>query len=272
MANDQKLDVFALDFDGVLCDSAVECAHAAWRAGSRLWKDWRGHSPSWLLVRRFVKLRPVVETGYQCILLMRLIKEQYDDKEIYFDFSELSRALLDRIGLTREQFIERFEEARDQWLRDDEHDWLHHHQFYEGVFDTFIERMFRMPVFILTTKPERYVLRLLENQGIYFPARHLYGLDSGKTKEMVLRDLIARPEYENACFHFVEDRLATLLRVAASPELEKVHLYLARWGYNTEQDRQYAAKLDRITIWDTEDFLNVSGRCSEQPDLLPMKE
>ena len=48
--------VFALDFDGVLCDSAYECAVSAWRAGGELWPDWRVPEPPAECARRFVKL------------------------------------------------------------------------------------------------------------------------------------------------------------------------------------------------------------------------
>ena len=33
-------DLLALDFDGVLCDSARETGMTAWRAGQAIWSDW----------------------------------------------------------------------------------------------------------------------------------------------------------------------------------------------------------------------------------------
>ena len=254
-----RLNVFALDFDGVICDSALECAVAAWRAGQFVWPDWHGDSPPRAFAHRFRDLRPVIETGYQCILLMRLIAEHRSDSDILRRFDELSEELLKRCACPREQLIAWFDETRDRWLQEDERSWLHYHRFYPHVFETFVATTFRSPVFIVTTKQERYVDRLLAQQGIYFPPRHLFGLESGRTKEQVLSELVNRLEYRNAAFHFVEDRLATLLRIAMQPELEKVQLYLAQWGYNTAQDRRYAAMLDRITIWNEKCFMKVNG-------------
>ena len=31
--------IYALDFDGVICDSAVETAITGWKAASSIWKD-----------------------------------------------------------------------------------------------------------------------------------------------------------------------------------------------------------------------------------------
>ena len=97
--------VWALDFDGVIVDSEPESTRAAWRAALELWPDimeeapsidpreagvlrkWTGGSwdemrkdagdgmPGWLAAK-VRQLRPVVETGYENTLLMRLCVEE----------------------------------------------------------------------------------------------------------------------------------------------------------------------------------------------------
>ena len=60
--------ILALDFDGVLCDSARETAVSAWRAGSGLWpEDMHGAEPPENMIRQFTAVRPYLETGYQAI-------------------------------------------------------------------------------------------------------------------------------------------------------------------------------------------------------------
>jgi hypothetical protein len=46
---------------------------------------------------------------------------------------------------------------------------------------------------------------------------------------------------EKICF--IEDRLATLLKVRSNEDLSEVELQFVDWGYNTEQDREKAKEL-----------------------------
>ena len=136
-------------------------------------------------------------------------------------------------------------------------DWLSRHSFYPGVIETFATRVETDPVFILTTKQERFVATLLHARGIRLPAGHIFGLDAGKSKEDVLEQLSRHPQFQGARFHFVEDRLQTLIRIAGRSSLRDVLLYLADWGYNTPRDREKAGSIPRITIWNSDTFLDV---------------
>jgi hypothetical protein len=142
-------------------------------------------------------------------------------------------------------------------MTQDLQEWLSRHRFYPEVIERFVEQMEITPVVILTTKQERFVSALLDGQRIRFPSERIFGLDTGKTKEDVLEQLLECSEFPDATWHFVEDRLATLIRVAGRERLQQVHLYLADWGYNTARDREEARKCPRITLWNSERFLMV---------------
>jgi phosphoglycolate phosphatase-like HAD superfamily hydrolase len=252
-----SFDIFALDFDGVLCDSAAEMAVTAWRAGAQVWPAWDEPGPPSEYLSRFLNLRPVVETGYQAIFLMRLIDTGVDDKTIALQFPELCTRLLEEKEYSPAKLVRLFGQARDTWIDSDLDDWLSRHTFYPGVIEIFATKVETDPVFILTTKEERFVRTLLQSRGIRLPADHIFGLDTSKSKEDVLEQLSRRSEFDGGRFHFVEDRLQTLIRVAGRSSLRHVLLYLAAWGYNTPRDRERAASIPRITIWDSGSFLDV---------------
>ncbi len=254
--------VFCLDFDGVLCDSAPETAVSAWRAAGGLF-GWSGREPPGEALERFVRLRPVIETGYQAPLLMALIVRGMEDSRILAEFSELCRRLMAEQGLDRPTLVHAFGDERDRWIRTDLSDWLRRHRFYPGVVPALRRALAQRPVFILTTKQERFALRLLESAGIDFPRDHLFGFDAGRRKEELLRELRRRPEDSEATFLFVEDRLRTLERVAGEPDLEAVRLVLARWGYVTEADLARAEReyRDRIQVWELERFRRCLSDC-----------
>jgi len=252
------IDAFALDFDGVLCDSAAETAVTAWRAGQKIWPDWPGAEPPRICLQRFLKLRPLIETGYQTIALMALIQqEKHDDATIEAQFPALCEEFLTQNKLSHERCARLFGRTRDLWMAEDLTDWLGRHRFYPGAIDAFIAKIQTTPVFILTTKQERFVDALLQSRGIAFPRKRLFGLEKNKSKEMILAELLRQPDWQGATWHFVEDRLATLLRVAALEKLAAVRLYLATWGYNTESERALARHYKLITLWNPDTFLVV---------------
>lgn len=256
-ARAESANVFVVDFDGVLCNSAVETGVTAWRAGSHIWPEWQGPEPPSEYLSSFVSLRPVLEKGYQAIILMRLIATGVEAQRIELQFPELSGRMLESAGRSTEELARLFCKARDSWIASDLDDWLGRHSFYSEVIDTFAERVKTDPVFILTTKQERFVAILLKSRGINPPASHIFGLDAGKAKEDILEELLRRPQFRNARFRFVEDRLETLIRIAGRNSLSDVLLYLAAWGYNTIEDRDRAKSIRRITVLDSGNFLDV---------------
>ena len=54
--------------------------------------------------------------------------------------------------------------------------------------------------------------------------------------------------------YFVEDMLASLMKVLNNEKLESVKLFLALWGYNTAQDK-INAETQAIELIDIDGFL-----------------
>jgi hypothetical protein len=199
----------------------------------------------------------VLETGYQTLLLMGLIQKEPDDAIIMTQFPELSAQLLKETQLSVQQCARWFGEARDTWIAEDLADWLSQQRFYPRALEKFKETLATHPIFIVTTKQERFVAALLGGWGVTFPRERILGFDRGKPKEALLADLLAQPQWQLGCWHFVEDRLETLLRVASHKPLAGVQLYLADWGYNTQAARNIARQHPSITVWNQESFLVV---------------
>jgi hypothetical protein len=251
------IDVFALDFDGVLCDSASECAVTAWRAGGKIWPEWREPEPPEDCKVRFVRLRPVVETGYQTTLLMKLVYNNVGDAEILTRFVPLCDGLMSTHGLTRRHLADLFGQARDEWITKDSADWLGRHRFYPGVFERFCDALGSHPVYILTTKQERFARQLLNAGGAMIQRERIFGFERNISKERMLEQVMAEPSLRGARIHFVEDRVETLIDLTKKPALEGVCLYLADWGYNTPAQRERARRHPRITVWTIDQFLRI---------------
>lgn len=251
--------IIALDFDGVLCDSARETAVSAWRAARQLWpQDMSGDEPPEPVVQRFVAVRPYLETGYQAIPMIRLVVEGLPDSGFRDRFEAECRRLMAALSLTREDLVARFGAARDAWIAADEADWLSRHRFYPGVLERLSAARAEHEIYILTTKQERFAEALLRAGGVVLPAGRLVGLESGAPKEQTLAALCRDAEGAGSSVHFVEDRLDTLRRVENATALDRVRLYYASWGYGTPADLTAARADSRIVVWQPDEFLHLT--------------
>ncbi|CAM6101228.1 unnamed protein product [Calypogeia fissa] len=262
-------DLYALDFDGILCDSCGESSQSALKAAKERWPDIfvdvDAETEAWLL-DSMQTVRPVVETGYENLLLVRLLLEMRRPheqnspvskgmtvEEILKSWETIKPKVQASWGETnKDELVVLFGRVRDDWIKQDPLDWVKANRFYPGTADAI--KFSTSTVSIVTTKQARFASLLLkEIAGVEVPADHIYGLGSGPKVE-VLKKLQALPNHEGMTLNFVEDRLATLRNVIKDPELDQWHLYLGSWGYNTEDERQAAAAVSRINVIDLPTF------------------
>lgn len=224
------MELLLLDFDGVICDSAGETGSTGWLAAHALWPHDFAPTPSAEYLAAFRRLRPALETGYESILIARLWRDGLPTAELLADFAAQAKACADKYGVGRQELVARFSDVRDRLLRDRFADWLALHRFYPGVVEALDAARARGAVVaIITTKQHRFARALLDGAGSALPDDLLFGLESGP-KPQVIRDLLARFPQASAVW-FVEDRLKTLDKVAAEPDLRCLRLALADWGY-----------------------------------------
>ncbi|TKV96065.1 hypothetical protein SEVIR_9G405200v4 [Setaria viridis] len=261
-------DLFALDFDGVLCDSCGESSLSAVKAAKVRW-PWvfakvDSAMEEWI-VEQMYTLRPVVETGYENLLLVRLLveiqipsvrKSSVADglsiQEILENWFKLKPILMDEWQEDRESLVDLFGRVRDDWIENDLSGWIGANRFYPGTADAL--KLSSSETYIVTTKQSRFAEALLkELAGIDFPSERIYGLGTGP-KVKVLQQLQQMPQHQGLTLHFIEDRLATLNNVIKEPALDKWNLYLVTWGYNTQKEREEAQGISRIQLVDLPDF------------------
>ncbi|KAM6584791.1 hypothetical protein CsatB_011793 [Cannabis sativa] len=261
-------DLYALDFDGVLCDSCGETAVSAVKAAKVRWPGLFDNVDSTLenwIVDQMVTVRPVVETGYETLLLVRLlletripsirkssVSEGLTVEGILDNWLKLKPVIMEEWDENREILIDLFGKVRDEWLENDFHTWIGANRFYPGVPDAL--KFASSRIFIVTTKQGRFAEALLrELAGVTLPPERIFGLGTGPKVE-VLKQLQKKPEHQGMKLHFVEDRLATLKNVIKEPELDGWNLYLVDWGYNTQKEREEAASIPRIRLLELSDF------------------
>eukprot|EP00898_Chlorokybus_atmophyticus_P003059 jgi/Chlat1/3754/Chrsp259S03899 len=259
MAGGGERHVYALDFDGVICDSCGESSRSAVIAAQELWPDVferMTDSQKETILEQMRTVRPVVETGYENVILVRLLYEALCDgkdvvKDILADWPTIKTAAMQRLSLERESLVHLFGSVRDRWISSDIDTWLSANRIYPGVADAL--RFASSEVYIVTTKQRRFAIALLERlAGIGdFPEERVYDLEAGPKVEVLKRLQLEHPGH---VLHFVEDRLVTLENVIKDPALDGWKLYLGTWGYNTHVERERARANTRITVIDLPEF------------------
>jgi len=227
--------IYALDFDGVICDSAIETAITGWKVATQLWPDMANTVPSEQHIEQFRQLRPLLETGYEAILFMRLLQQGESVKSIS---ANLSHFLSELEGKT-EALKKLFGGVRDQWIEQAHVEWVTMNPLFDGVADK-LQQLEGEPWYIITTKQERFVEEILRVNQIKIPQENIFGLDAKMSKEQVL--LLLQERHGDTPICFVEDRLPTLLKVMDNAQLKAIQLQLADWGYNTAEDKELAQK------------------------------
>ncbi|EFJ08909.1 hypothetical protein SELMODRAFT_130886 [Selaginella moellendorffii] len=259
--------LYALDFDGVLCDSCGEASIAGLEAAKQRWPEHFKRVDAQReaeILERMHTVRPVVETGDDFLLLARVlakvengtsIASHLDEENILESWTEsIKRSFMEEIGEARhkQELEDLLGSVRDAWISRDVHGWLKANRFYPGISDAI--KFSSSKLFIVTTKEARFVtMSLKELAGVDFPEENIYGLGSGPKVE-VLKKLQNRAEHQGMTLHFVEDRLSTLLNVIDDRVLNNWNLHLASWGYNTPTEREEASKKPRIEVLELADF------------------
>ncbi|TPQ25535.1 HAD family hydrolase [Methylomonas koyamae] len=229
--------IYALDFDGVICDSALETALTGWKAAATIWSGMTGIAPP-EIVKRFRAVRPIIETGYEAILVIRLLYAGESIESIYAGYSEKANQIMTAAGLTVEGLKQLFGDTRDQWIAQDKAGWIAVNPLFSGIADKLRRLGSNHDWYVVTTKQERFVKKILNANHIELAAERIFGLDRNMSKPEVLKGL--KRSYPGRPIYFVEDRLPSLQNVLQHAELADLRLGFALWGYNLPQDKVLA--------------------------------
>lgn len=244
--------IYALDFDGVICDSALETGISAWKAAAQIWDDFPNTLPTAEQSAQFRQIRPVMGTGYEAILIVRLLHDGESVEAIMADYHVKTQQVLKDCALTIESLKQVFGETRDYWIKHDLDNWVEMNPLFPGIAEK-LQRLSEQGLwYIITTKQERFVKQILQANQIELAEERIFGLDRNMSKEAVLAGLVSKHSQQK--IYFVEDMLPTLLKIINNSQLKSVKLFLALWGYNTAKDKGDAGQ-QPIELINVGDFL-----------------
>ncbi len=250
-------DILALDFDGVVCDGMREYFETSRRAYARAWPD--APAPGEELFPAFRRLRPVIFAGWEMPLLVRAITLGRAEADILARWADVRDALVAAGPRPAEALVallkSGIDDVRREWIAQDQKGWLAVNVLYEPV--DALRRLVAQPArtVIVTTKEGEFTRLVLDAWQVQ--VADVQGKEAGTHKCDNLRALIAVQEKSTGRrprLWFVEDRLETLEHVTTHPDLADVGLFLAAWGYNTDETRAKAARSQRVRLLELAQF------------------
>jgi phosphoglycolate phosphatase-like HAD superfamily hydrolase len=225
----------ALDFDGVICDSAREAFIVAVRT-------YRGLlSPSFArdehdvaLYAEFVALMPLGNGATDYAVALTAIERglALGDQPAYDAF----RAALDPAPLRA--FHKQFYRERAAWRKRDPTGWHAHMRPYPGVCELLRRRAGEVTLAIATAKDRHSVRALLTQYGVaeLFPESCVLDKETSESKRVHVRRIAERVGVPLSEVTFVDDKVNHLEDVACLG----ARCVLAAWGYNGARERRIA--------------------------------
>jgi phosphoglycolate phosphatase-like HAD superfamily hydrolase len=230
--------VLALDFDGVICDSAREAFIVAVRTFAETFPEHPlgpAAEESGELFAGFVESMPLGNRAedYAVILAALATRRPLPDQAAYDAFyASLARERL-------RAFHKRFYGVRAAWAERDRAGWLAHLAPYPGLFALLRRRAGDVRLAIATAKDRHSVRAILAAYGAddLFADGFVLDKDAGEKKRTHVAQLAARAGCAPAEVTFVDDKVNHLEDVAALG----ARCVLAAWGYNGARERRLAA-------------------------------
>jgi len=251
MAAASRRALLALDFDGVLFDSAPECYWVA--RGTADGRDPTDPPPDAEAIRRdpgfaaFLAWMPLGNRAEDFGVALRGIAagERPADQDGYDAFKA-------RCGAAwQEDFHRRFYTWRGALAAAHPEAWLALMRPYPGVGAALRRLAARFELAIATSKDRASVRAVLGAHGLdaLFAEQRILDKETGRSKAAHLRELCARSGLAPEAAVFVDDKVNHLDRVAPLG----VHCALAAWGYNGGRERALARRRGYL-VWGLADF------------------
>jgi phosphoglycolate phosphatase-like HAD superfamily hydrolase len=247
--------LLALDFDGVICDTVHEGCRSAWQV-CREFVPLNGDAPPPDLAALFVRLRPVLEHGWEFPVLVLAILDGIPEATIRAEFQTTCRQrILEKFRLTPRELAHRFDTVRDRAIARSLEEWLADQALYPGMAARLRACITDgVTLYVITTKERRFAHALMETNGVSLPPAQVWGKEQARPKPELLRVLSRDLGVAYRDIWFVEDRLKTLQAVRAEGDLAEVGLFLATWGYVLPSDVEAAGRDPRIVPLTLEQF------------------
>lgn len=234
--------LYVLDFDGVVCDSTIECLVTSWNA----WQDFDGKKSkkfskkqfSENQIKEFYRLRPYVKGAGEYFTIYQAKKKNIVINNDY-KFRELSSIWKSEIIEFKNFFYRERDLLRDKSIDN----WINLHLIYNEVVKFIKDKLLLNQFYLATLKDGKSVRNILEKQKIFLNENLLFDESKISSKLEALDRISSVTETKKSDIIFVDDNLNHLIE----PNSCGYKVFLAAWS-NTPVDFIVGANQSNISI------------------------
>lgn len=243
--------IFITDFDGVLCDSVMECLLVSHNAYHQL------QQPG---TERLLDLDRIPQEQQREFRRLRAYLKGAEDFVPMYASMQYGRAIASQQNFDawREtlkdqlpDYTRAFYTERDYLIRHERELWLHINPLFDRFAQILRERSSFENLQILTTKRREDVLEVFNYQQIPFPAEQVtYIKAAGKSQKLL--DILREQDADFEKSVYFEDQVDFLVE----SQKHGIGSYLADWGYVSDEQRNLA-KQNNIPIISTQQYIEI---------------
>ena len=219
--------ILCLDFDGVICHSAVECFVSSWIAYFDLIQHQTPVAVPLYVKEAFLSFRPFIRSGEDYVLIQELI----DREKKVGSQKDFDSCIMEAGPEKMNHYKKIFYIAREGLIKKSREFWLSLNTIYSHMLEPLRRHASDTRVFIVSTKRSDFILELLKADGIHVTPNRVYYAGS-KSKIALVREILSGMGSTRAIF--VDDQIDHL-RGDHMEDTEDILSCLAAWGYVKEE-------------------------------------
>lgn len=226
-------EYLALDFDGVISDSILECQVTAYNAYAKYLNaeetrlDIEKFSEAELAA--FRESRVFIRRGEDYVYLLQAAAEK-----LKFRSQEQFDHYLLKNESVREHYRTLFYGQRQELQKKDPSHWLALNPLYPGIKSFLKHLPDPSSMYIVTTKDLESVKLILKSHDITLSQENMFQATQTYRKPQILQEIIKKKGLRADQLHFFDDHAHTLIEVKVNTD---VNCYCAGWGYNSRNQR-----------------------------------
>lgn len=256
------MKILAVDYDGVISDSALKSLFISHNAycrhfGSKAKKSFGGQCftfENWEQMKedyhqemeKYKRLRAYVEQSCDFLVMIKIIEEQIE-VENQQDFIRIRNEM----DLNYHFFHELFFQEKERWQKKDFGKWFALAPVYKQVV-TGIKQLLDegVKVVIATSNLGRAIHPAFHADYLGFPMelKDIFDKNYGKSKSDHMKAIVEQYKVTHEDIYFVDDQLNYL----EETQVFGVNVFLAGWGYCTEEQKSVAREKG-ITVLEREE-------------------
>ncbi len=255
------MKILAVDYDGVISDSALKSLFVSHNAycrhfGSNTKKNFGGQCftfENWEQMKKdyhhemekYKRLRAYVELSCDFLVMTKIIEEQIEVKNQQ-DFIRIRNEM----DLDYHFFHELFFQEKERWQKKDFSKWFSlapvYNQVAAGIKQLLDEGV---KVVIATSNLGRAIHPAFHVDYLGFPMelRDIFDKNYGKSKSDHMKAIVEQYKVAHEDIYFIDDQLNYL----EETQVFGVNVFLAGWGYCTEEQKKIARRKG-ITVLERE--------------------